>query len=1532
MKTGMSIETRQSEPKTGALSGNRFILPMKKTVNLVFKCLGWLAAFVLVVDLFWCFAVPALLGKFLSPEVMEHELKNKSDINSVILGLEYNTRPDFSISIRAAKIELRKNADTIFDATGIYTRLKVLPLLLNKVYVNDFVADNLKLNVVRSKNGDINILKLLPTLVDEQSMPEIKALKVNLNKYKVSFFDETLKQKVRLSGDYFKLKEFVSDKKISVEAIGQIEAGETDRQLSPAGNFSVDINANLPIHKNLKKSDFIYNVWAGDIDLSAFSAYTKYIKSSEIKGLDGKITASIHTKKNPDGTKKITADIVTKNLLLKENLPENSTYLKEKANIRLEADIVKDVFKINKLHLKTEPHDILLSGKILDIDSKNPQLDLVLKLHNDKNSMIYYAVPSEIDFEDRMIAKIKKYMPKATVDGEVTIKGDFLEPEINGEFSAPDLFIDLPAARQAKAKIKLVFVGKKLRVLASVVPNKGATVDVDGICELYGEKSAIFDIKSSKNVELPVTKAVLIPIQDTFGLDFGILNQMNVYAGHGDAVLHITGTRENPYADGYLNFYGGKASLDGLNAVVSDVSGFLNFNKKDVDFAVKTAFIGPDKINVSGKADLEGNFDIDAASKAISLNTLVNLLKSSEILSSVPEKFSEINLVNAVSGKSELNINLKGKFKYPQLLNSIDDINYSGNLKMKNNTAKISGLNYPVKISNGSAEFDNQNVSAKLNTQILHSFVNVDAAVKGERTKVYATADKFRLNDLILIADKNNVHKRFFADNLPESRTSIRFSALYDSPGRLFNPNNLKLNANIFYDGDSRKNGARIYANRGSLTLKNGSAYVDKLYMYIVDSAISLDGNIKNVFAAKPDYNLNFKLQNFDVANLNYLSQFKLLPGDIKKVLSAYGDYSGAANGTLQLKKSGIDGKLALRDVKFVHKKMQMPISLMSTDLVFKNDTMSVKSLNAMVDDVPLFVNLDVRNFSKKPLLSGYVTSNLYPTFINKYINANLGYPIKLKGELRLKTFLSGRLDALKSTSVLSFPIGADVSYMGANLGEDEFERELKIDTVLGDNSAKFNEVTYSKYIQSQNGTKTKYPYITMSGKVTQNGKQFLLNNIHVKTKEKTSTKFFNILFKKSILKYGDFECDLTINGTSEQPRILGFLKARNLDIPMYETIIKDVFADFKPNVLAIKVLGSIYDTDTTLIASLDNRLTTPYRVRNLDIKADYLDLDKVFDNISKVTMPSPAGFKNMGGNELVDYIKPSDIIIDKGTVTAREILIKGFAATELEAKIKHGADNILKIDNFDFKIAKGTVSANGLYDFNSSKFKGDCIAKSIDANIFSQIFLNVKNQIFGNLDGTVNFVTQGTTQTARIKNLDCKVAFIIKDGKMPKLGSLEYLLRAGNVVKSGITGFTINNIIDLLIPVKTGDFSAINGNLLVEKGNASKINIYSKGKNLSLYVTGSADLMNSVAKMVVYGRLSKKVATLLGPIGNTSLNTLFSLIPGIKLSESENSVLRDINKIPGLDLSSDDYRFFSATIDGDLNGEDFVKAFKWLE
>ena len=217
------------------------------------------------------------------------------------------------------------------------------------------------------------------------------------------------------------------------------------------------------------------------------------------------------------------------------------------------------------------------------------------------------------------------------------------------------------------------------------------------------------------------------------------------------------------------------------------------------------------------------------------------------------------------------------------------------------------------------------------------------------------------------------------------------------------------------------------------------------------------------------------------------------------------------------------------------------------------------------------------------------------------------------------------------------------------------------------------------------------------------------------------------------------------------------------------------------------------------------------------------------------------------------------------------------------------------------------------------------------DAEIISENFFDMPGQMYGHVTGDLQASCKGINSVECLNTLSGNGKFKVKDGRMPKLGSLEYLLKAANLVTGGITGVSVNGIIDLITPLKTGDFSQISGNVKVENGVVNDINVYSEGKELNMYMTGSYDLSTLVADMEVYGSLSKNFSTLLGVIGNASLNRLLNRIPWININDINPESTSNIYKIPNFNKENA-VRVFKAEIFGDINGSNYVRSFKWIK
>ena len=366
----------------------------------------------------------------------------------------------------------------------------------------------------------------------------------------------------------------------------------------------------------------------------------------------------------------------------------------------------------------------------------------------------------------------------------------------------------------------------------------------------------------------------------------------------------------------------------------------------------------------------------------------------------------------------------------------------------------------------------------------------------------------------------------------------------------------------------------------------------------------------------------------------------------------------------------------------------------------------------------------------------------------------------------------------------------------------------------------------------------------------------------------------------------------------------------------------KNIELVFKEKNVEINTKGEILGNDIRLKGTAKNKLTQPYQLEKMELYTSDLNLNYIVERLKTSQVDTVSSFDSLEGFDM------ESMLFDNFIFKADRVQLRNIDATDLEASASLDSKGELNIDKFKFNIAKGTL--NGKYKLNlkNNNMRLDLLANSINANDLSIALFDLGDQIYGDMTGSVDISCNGTNFDNCMKTLNGEMEFNVKDGRMPKLGSLEYLLKAGNLVKGGFTGLSINSIVDIITPLKTGEFSSIRGKMDIRNGKTDNLEILTKGEDLSIFVGGHLDFSTSIADMEVLGLLSKKISTMFGPIGNMSINTLFNMIPGIDL---DNKLVEKINKIPGIEFSNKQYRKFLAIIKGNINGDDYVTSFRWI-
>lgn len=710
--------------------------------------------------------------------------------------------------------------------------------------------------------------------------------------------------------------------------------------------------------------------------------------------------------------------------------------------------------------------------------------------------------------------------------------------------------------------------------------------------------------------------------------------------------------------------------------------------------------------------------------------------------------------------------------------------------------------------------------------------------------------------------------------------------------------------------------------------IKNGNANLN-VKGNIKGSPFSFDGEIKNLL--KKDQLVNAKLiaDNFDISILKNISMYPFTPKDTKYFIDKISNPTGKINLRATIKNNVLKSKIKLNDINFVYSSLDIPIKFFSGNIELNNDKLSLYKVNGIIDSMPVLVDGLIKNPFTNPDFNIYVNSKPTQKFIEKYINKNAIYPLKIKGDIIYSARISGTRASFSAKTEMNLQENASIYYMGSTLGDVEEPIRIFLDTNVDKNKITVQNFQYDKLISSQNNKEFVSPQLNAKGQIELYNKNIILHNFRIKTQNSTDAKIFNILFKKPMIKQGVFTSNILLNDSITSPNMLGNINFTGIDIPLLDTTIKDISLDFNQNDVNIKSKGEVFSNKFILLANMQNRLTAPYIVNDVDIYLGHLDVNQISKRISKLEIDTDM-------HKLSDQKQDIDIsglAIKKGKIKADSILVKNILAKDLNSEFSLNEKLVFALDNFKFTAAEGNVNGNFKYNLLNSNSEIELHIDNANANTMAEALFDLPNQIFGSLTGQVDLTCNGKSHQTCMDTLSGTGGFRVADGKMPKLGSLEYLLKAANLVKSGITGITINSLIELISPLKTGQFENINGTFDIKSGVADSVQIFSKGKDLSLFLTGTYNFSTLIADMEIFGRVSKKISNALGSIGNTSLNTLFNTIPGLNLDETnKGEFIKKLNKIPGFELNDKSYRIFSVEVYGDINGDKYVQSFKWIE
>lgn len=304
-------------------------------------------------------------------------------------------------------------------------------------------------------------------------------------------------------------------------------------------------------------------------------------------------------------------------------------------------------------------------------------------------------------------------------------------------------------------------------------------------------------------------------------------------------------------------------------------------------------------------------------------------------------------------------------------------------------------------------------------------------------------------------------------------------------------------------------------------------------------------------------------------------------------------------------------------------------------------------------------------------------------------------------------------------------------------------------------------------------------------------------------------------------------------------------------------------------------------------------------------------------------------------------YTTRLPIEIHQTRVAIDEAILDNIIMQQVTGTINLYANGFLEFDNMDLSVAGG--KASGTLSINPSVNNTLSLtldSESVRANALAQILLDAPNEIFGDLSGRIQFTTTGDTQEQLLQNANGMASFQIREGRLPSIAKVETLLTAANVVRGGILGLNLNNLVRTLKPFETNYFAFLYGDFQVAQGVIYTDNLVSDGENLDLLIKGGIRLDNGHGNLVVVGNMSQDVSGQLGRLGQLSLSGLIRHIPILGFFPGGSSderrrglvyYLPGVGFIPGVGGTAEAVNTFKVRMIGPLDDPGSVQDLNWL-
>lgn len=1520
---------------------------MKINQKKIIKITGVVIIIAMLV-LVYFFAIPAFVNiKKYKPEINEYLTQNllvPLDTGNLDIDMTW----DLGVKIKTDKALLKKTDGSKFvSIESSYAKFSLIPLLFKNVEIREVVINNPDANITRLSDGTFDIAKILVKKERGKYRVKFKDTSILLNNYRLNFTDKFIKPNKELltKGNNLKITGFTPNKHIEIDSTGLIYIND-----NPEIPYNLSFATNLPFNtKHWTKNCLKLKGNIKNFNLEELQPYLNKYSPRQFSTFTGKGNSYFDIGLNSElpGRRRFFINSTIKGLNIEDTLKGSILSHKDDLNFLTYGNFDDNDLYLENFQVNGEKLNTIIQGKISNFANKKIRnVDLRINIANTGIKTSAEIFPKFVKVPLDPFRKILKHNIDGTISGIVNAKGYYKRPELYGKVKYNDFSIINKNEGTPNSSGTLDFVGTKLEINSKQYFDKNEFVETTGNVIPFKGKTLNLNINSTQNLDIEKSIPALLVIRDIFRFKLKPVTEMTM-TGKSKISLNIQGGFKTPKITGYVDVKNATAKYITLASKAENVNGRVKFTGDKIYYDELIGFVDGIKLIPSGYSTLKAYSDVKLYMPELDLKKGQKFIYGSPLLKEVQVALKD---VEDIKGNADTTIYLKGTDK---------NLDSRGVLKFTNGYLKYKGYGEPFNKLKGQLRYINDGIFFdNINGNVLTSNVSVKGSVIGKTKEldmiIYSDklnleeAKKFVINSTLLYKTHKIVNDYTFVKGNAKTKLVLKGNAEKD-------PLQSLVFSNINADFINKQVGFPVNISKGSLNITTDSVETPGLQGnsgvtdYSVKGKVSnLVANIKNNAPLIP--NLELKINRFNAYNFNDVLKSPVFPGKIKKNLSKFSNVEGFADIYMLLKPSGFNATIDFDNLKIIYKPYELPITIGNGRAEITDKKISFYDLKGMVSYSDFYLKGSVKNYLKNPNFE-----ILYSLDFNADDAAQLSsifkMPIIAKGIVPLSAKIKGTTDNWKIRAKMTFNKGSYLRYTKEIGLPDDKVRMLSLDAEgkkdkLNIKSFKLDLFGGEYDLTGQSPWKfdfdeNKDNILEITGsidKITSGNPLFKNFKISTNRENPLSTCILNPCLTNIInsgsekfFSEGDIKADLTINGPVLNPDIQGAISVSGLKAPDIKLNIDNASISFKKDGINVDLNNfKIDDSSVNIHALLDYSFELPLIVKEMEITSDYVNVDR----ISKIFVAN----KNLV-NTGIGEIKIPYIVIQNGKLSSKELIMRDLITYGVRADFNFTPDWLLSVSNLQINAAGGTGTGNIDYNLKSTELSLNLNVKDMQANALTTTLTNLPNEVYGTLSGEGQFYTKGRNIEEMISNSNGYASFKVNDGHLVRLGSMEYFLRAVNVVQSGIGGLNFNNILDLIAPQKTGYFDYLEGKVDIKDGVLSTEDITSSGQNLSLFISGNLDMLTSYANVKVLGKLSKKVSGMLGPLGSTSINQFIGYIPGFGFLPSTPDekglidLIPGLSKIPVLGLDGKEkYRQFAVDIDGNLYDQKSVKSFRWLD